>query len=62
MNEVPLYHSFEPCGVTVLNVAAHEPGGEMGGGRGGYRGTSLIRNSPLLGPYSSTVSRALWWS
>ena len=24
-----------------------------------YRGTSLIRNSPLLGPYSRTVSRAL---
>ena len=26
-----------------------------------YRGTSLIRNSPLLGPYSRTVFRALWW-
>ena len=26
-----------------------------------YRGTSLIRNSPLLGPYRRTVSRALWW-
>ena len=26
-----------------------------------YRGTSLIRNSPLLGPYSRTVPRALWW-
>ena len=24
------------------------------------RGTSLIRNRPLLGPYSRTVSRALW--
>ena len=23
-----------------------------------YRGTSLIRNSPLLGPYSRAVSRA----
>ena len=27
-----------------------------------YRGTSLIRNSPLLGPYSRTKPRALWWS
>ena len=32
----------------------------------GYRGTSLIRNTPLLGPYSRTYSRTktrvLWWS
>ena len=27
-----------------------------------YRGTSLIRNSPSLGPYSRTMPRALWWS
>ena len=28
-----------------------------------YRGTSLIRNSAPLGPYSKTVPpRALWWS
>ena len=26
------------------------------------RGTSLTRNSPLLGPYSRTQSRAVWWS
>ena len=26
----------------------------------GYRGTSLIRNGALLGPYSRTVPRALW--
>ena len=26
-----------------------------------YRGTSLIRNSALLGPYSKTMPRALWW-
>ena len=24
-------------------------------------GTSLIRNCNLLGPYSRTVPRALWW-
>ena len=27
-----------------------------------YRGTSLIRNSLPLGPYSRPVPRALWWS
>ena len=28
---------------------------------GAYRGTSPIRNSPLLGPFSRTVYKALWW-
>jgi len=28
----------------------------------GYRGISLIRNTPLLGPYSRTIPRVLWWS
>ena len=32
------------------------------GSRGGYRGTSLIRNVLLLGPYSRTIPRVLWWS
>ena len=27
-----------------------------------YRGTSLIRDSPLLGPYSRPMPRAPWWS
>ena len=27
-----------------------------------YRGTSLIRKRPPLGPYSSPMPRALWWS
>ena len=26
-----------------------------------YRGTSLLRNSAPLGPYSRTIPRALWW-
>ena len=26
-----------------------------------YRGTSLIRNHPPLGPYSRPMPRALWW-
>ena len=30
-------------------------------GGGGYRGTSLIRDSAPLGLYSRTMPRALWW-
>ena len=33
-----------------------------GSGVGLYRGTSLIRNNPTLGPYSRTIPRVLWWS
>ena len=29
---------------------------------GMYRGTSTIRNSARLGPYSRNMPRALWWS
>ena len=29
---------------------------------GGYMGTSLIRNSAPLGPYSRPLPMALWWS
>ena len=28
----------------------------------GYMGTSLMRNTPLLGRYSKTIPRVLWWS
>ena len=27
-----------------------------------YKGTSLIRNTSLLGPYSRTIPRIIWWS
>ena len=27
-----------------------------------YRAASLIRNTPLLGSYSRTSPRAIWWS
>ena len=27
----------------------------------GYSGTSLIRNTSLLGPYIRTMPRAVWW-
>ena len=32
------------------------------GGVATYRGTSLMRMHPLLGPYSRAMPRALWWS
>ena len=32
------------------------------GGVGWYRGTSLIRKHPTLGPYSRPMPRALWWA
>ena len=34
----------------------------QGSGFRGHRGSSLIRNSPLLGPYSRAMPRALRWS
>ena len=30
--------------------------------RAPYRGTSLISNTPLLGPCSGTIPRVIWWS
>ena len=27
-----------------------------------YRDTSLMKNTPLLGPYRRTIPRVLWWS
>ena len=32
------------------------------GTKSAYRGTSLIRNSAPLGPYSRNMPRYLWWS
>ena len=36
-------------------------GGADGAERFFYRGTSLIRNSAFLGPYSRTMHRVGWW-
>ena len=38
------------------------PPSDPGTERGGDRGTSLIRNTPLLGSYRRTIPRVLWWS
>ena len=44
---------------SPLSLGAEAPGPE-GQGQGQYRGTSLTRNTPLLGPYSSPMLRDLW--
>ena len=59
MSEVPLYLKAEI--VPGAERGSGPPESNRGGRSALYRGTSLIRNSPLLGPYSRTVSRALWW-
>jgi len=48
---------------SFREVNALETGPLPRGGHRGhhYRGTSLIRNTPLLGPYSRTIPRVLGW-
>ena len=47
---VPLFEGLALCAVHVQGLEA------------AYRGTSLIRNTPLLGPYSRPMPIALRWS
>ena len=44
----------------MQSVEGEKEGVRMCAGR--YRVTSLIRNTPLLGLYSRTIPRVLWWS
>ena len=64
---------FRGCSLKSVKLGGLEPSGvewyRCGGLRAGsahpqsrYRGTSLIRNRTLLGPYSRAIYRALWWS
>jgi len=48
MSEAPLY-----VGAYNLLGVKHDPPAT-------YKGTSLIRNTPLLGPYSRTIPRIVW--
>ena len=52
MSEVPLYM----CEMPLPEPRAARQGYLA------HRGTSLIKNSAPLGPYSRTLSRSLWWS
>jgi len=56
--------------VWVLGFTKSLAGRERGSGAGGcfdrmagvrYRGTSRIRNTPLLGPYSRSIPKVMWW-
>jgi hypothetical protein len=58
MSEVPLY--MVTRGVRCCPGRREGPEVEVALPR--YRGTSLIRNTPLLGPYSRTLPRVIWWS
>jgi len=51
-------------GIFVLRFEVQESGLSIQGAGfgGGYRGTSLIRNRLLLGPYSRTMSRVMQWT
>ena len=52
---------FLPVGRRFDQVFSLRPDPERPVG-GDYRGTSLIGNIPLVGPYSRTIPRVLWWS
>ena len=71
MSEVPRYvragpgeRSCKPPSPDLSQVkdvaAAHKHA--VQGLKQAYRGTSLMKNMPFLGPYSKTLSRVLWWS
>ena len=57
MGKVPMYMYYKSVknggGVRRLPL-------EITRERARYRGTSLIRNIPLVGPYSSPIPRNLW--
>ena len=61
MGEVPLYSTFRfsysrhPC---TRDFHVYSPSRRSCL----YRGTWLIRNTPLLGTYNRTMSTVLWWS
>ena len=56
MRELVTKRGYPRLGLTVSCVSYSRDSGE-----GVYRGTWLIRNTLLLGPYSRTKIRVLWW-
>ena len=55
-NSASFWYKRHPFGVKWLcSLERVDPTGDK------YRGTSLIRNSICLGPFSKTLNRALWW-
>ena len=61
MSEVPLYvrgHMAAALAMKVIKLPEASCSLHI---HRGYRGTSLIKNSAPLGPYSRTESLLLWW-
>ena len=54
MSEVLLRHSLGGGAYRRLTAVPHVWVPRI------YRGTSLIKNTPLPGPYSRTIPRVLW--
>ena len=50
---------FDKAVVKLCSPLSHEEQWGHFRERGDYRGTSLIRNTPLLGPYSGNIPRFL---
>ena len=63
--QVALHLPFWRCPSYGYSAAAGRLSGRVrhvrSASRGDYRGTSLMRNTPLVGPYSSPMPRDLWW-
>jgi hypothetical protein len=57
MGEVPLYGARGVLRMEFLRRSTY-----TAPPRASYRGTSLIRPPPPVGPYTRTMSRAVWWS
>ena len=60
---LPFFYVHEWMALThvcIFNKAVSEQ--KLVCGHALSRGTSLIRNSSPLGPYSRTIPRALWWA
>ena len=55
-------HPPQSIGVWKGKVMFSFPGTKISSIVAPYRGISLIRNTCLLGPYSRTIPRVLWWS
>ena len=57
MGEVPLYTASHPSGIEIT-LALQQASPPLLA----YWGTSLIRNSALLGLYGRNMPRVMWWS
>ena len=62
MNEVVFVRGFLGESCSGKGVRCRPRSRRTGSAPSSYRGTSLIRNTPLLGPYRRALPRAILWS